>query len=128
VKNNKAFTLIEICLVAGIILLLAAIAIPNILRTRVNANETNAQATLKAIANAMEMYINVNNTYPGLTSDLFSASPPYLSIDYFTGSHYGFNYIPILSTTAYTVHAVPVNSSQGTASYTVSTGGVIQKN
>ncbi len=127
-KNNKAFTLIEIILVTAIILLLAALAIPNILRTRVNANETNAQATLKAIANSMEMYINVNNTYPGLTSDLFSVSPPYLNIDYFTGTHQGFNYIPILSTTAYTVHAVPVNSSMGTVSYTVSTGGVIQKN
>lgn len=127
-KNNNGFTLVEICLVVGIILLLAAIAIPNILRVRVNANETSAQATLKTIANAMEMYTNVNNVYPGTTSDLFSVSPPYLSIDYFTGAHHGFNYIPILTTTTYTVHAVPVSSSLGTVSYTVSTGGVIQKN
>ena len=112
----------------GIILLLAAIAIPNILRVRVNANETNAQATLKAMANAMEMYVNANNNYPSVPSDLLNASPPFLSVDYFTGTYNGYTYTPILSPSAYTVHAIPVSSNLGTVSYTVSTGGVIQQN
>lgn len=127
-ENKKAFTLVEVLIVACLIALMATIAIPNLLRARVNANETAAQAALKTIANAMENYYTANTAYPTDTTQLFSVTPPYLNADYFSGVHNGFSYVAIIDSVSYTVHAIPQSASQGTASYTVTTGGIIQKN
>lgn len=45
---RKAFTLIELMIVIAIIAIIAAIAIPNLLESRITANESAASATLKA--------------------------------------------------------------------------------
>ena len=54
--NRKGFTLVEIMIVVAIIGLLAAIAIPNLLRARLNANESAAKGSLRTISTAMESY------------------------------------------------------------------------
>ena len=57
-KNNQSgFTLVEIMIVVLIIALLASIAIPNVLRARVNAHDATAKAALKSISTAMENYL-----------------------------------------------------------------------
>jgi len=71
-------------IVVAIIALLAAIAIPNLLRARLNASETYAQATLRTISTACESYAAANNgLYPtSFTTDLYGADPKYVNKDF----------------------------------------------
>lgn len=60
-RNQKGFSLIELLIVVAIILIIAAIAIPNLLQARVAANEASAVASLRTINTAMITY---NDNYP----------------------------------------------------------------
>lgn len=61
---ERGFTLVEIMIVVAIIALLAAIAIPNVLRGRTTANESAAIGNIRALVSSLEMYRSVNNAYP----------------------------------------------------------------
>ena len=81
--NRKAFTLVEIMIVVAIVALLAGVAIPNMIRARIDANQTAAQATLKSLAVACETYAADNaGLYPASVDDLVANTyPPYFSYD-----------------------------------------------
>jgi len=51
-KSEKGFTLIELMIVVAVIAIIAAIAIPNLLRSRMSANEAAAIGALRTISNA----------------------------------------------------------------------------
>ena len=128
-KNNSGFTLVEIMIVVLIIALLSSIAIPNLLRVRINAHDASAQTALKAISTAMETYLSSNTTYPPDTTTLVNATPPYLQVDYFTGTHNGFTFtLDSLSSQLYSVTAAPTSSNLGSGSFTISTGSVLVTN
>jgi len=55
--------LIELLIVVAIILIIAAVAIPNLLRARIAANESSAAASVRSVATAEVTY---NATYPTL--------------------------------------------------------------
>lgn len=55
--KSKGFSLIELLIVVAIILVIAAIAIPNLLRARMQANQSAAVATLRNINNSEATYI-----------------------------------------------------------------------
>jgi len=76
--KQTGFSLIELLIVVAVILVIAAIAIPNLLRSRMAANETSAVASLRAINTSQIVY---QSSYgpPSLQSLLISvtaASPP----------------------------------------------------
>jgi prepilin-type N-terminal cleavage/methylation domain-containing protein len=127
-NNRKAFSLVEILIVVAVIALLAAIAIPNLMRAKLNSNQASAQATLKAIANALETYAISNGIYPTQTTSLIGAAPPYLNKDYFATSFNGYNFSALITDYAYLVTAEPASSSSGTLSYSITTGGVLTTN
>lgn len=60
-RSTKGFSLIELLIVVAIILIIAAIAIPNLLQARLAANESSAAGSLHAIQSAEITYFN---TYP----------------------------------------------------------------
>jgi len=65
-KKEKGFSLIELLIVVAIILIIAAIAIPNLLRARMAANESSAVGSLRTINTAEGNYItSYNHSFAG---------------------------------------------------------------
>ncbi len=126
-KNKQGFTLVEIMIVVAIIALLAAIAIPNLLRAKMSSNDSVAKATVRALSTATESYATANNgKYPTDIASLTGATPAFINTAYCASTISGYIYTCTFTNAAYTVMAEPVTvGSTGTTTYTVTTGGVM---
>ena len=153
-RKREGFTLVEIMIVVAIIALIAAIAIPNLLRARHNANETAAIGNMKTLVDALESFRanQTPTTYPGVgvnsggiavtgIGNLDDLNPPYIDGVLASGQRQGYNFtftpgavrVVTLGGVAfnvydtYTLIALPViRNTTGTRSFFVDQSGVIR--
>ena len=114
-RKNKGFSLIELLIVVAIILIIAAIAIPNFLHARMAANESTAVSSIHAINTSEIAYSSANPIigYSVALADLGPAASGYLDAILASGtrSGYAFTYVQDTSSqpsVAYTLNGDPV--------------------
>ncbi|MFA5338300.1 MAG: DUF5683 domain-containing protein, partial [Candidatus Omnitrophota bacterium] len=109
--------------------LLAAIAIPNFMRARINASEKAAVSSLKLLSSALESYAEQNNNvYPQSEESLLNLKPAYLPYAYNNRKIYGYLFKEELEPSGYRITASPVDCNvTGTKIYTIETGGKLSQ-
>ena len=143
-KRARGFSLIELLIVVAIILIIAAIAIPNFIKSRMAANQASAVESLRMLDTAEVTYSSTYNVG-------FSATLAYLGpsgsavptpqaaglIDSTLASGFKSGYALVYSAeaadasgriNAYAVTGTPLNSSTGNNYYYTDQSGVIRQN
>ena len=115
----------------AIIAVIAAIAIPNLLRSRISANESAAIGALRTLASAQTQYHAANYQYAAAIGDLHDAADiaaQYIDANLATGTKSGYLFAVTAASprVEWSASADPeVSGSSGVRSFTVDQSGVI---
>lgn len=124
-RNNKGFSLLELLIVVAIILIIATIAIPSLLRSRQAANESAAVANLRTINTAEVTYLSSSGGAYGDLPALVAAG--LLDSTFTAGPKAGYNFnVTLPSANDYVATAIPASSNTGRFGYYSSPDAVVR--
>src|SRR5579863_9520095 len=112
--QERGFSLLELLIVVAIILIIATIAIPSLLRSRQAAQETSAVAEVRTINTAEVTYLSSNQGSYGSIPELITGG---LLDGRFTGSVSGYTFTVTASGSTYTAQAMPTSTNAGRYGY-----------
>jgi type IV pilus assembly protein PilA len=135
---QKGFSLLELLIVAAIILIIAAIAIPNFLHSKIAANQASAVGSMRSLNTACVSYSTSYGQFPTSLTDLgpigSGGTPSSTSADLIdsvlaSGSKSGYTFVYTAGTSnqSYSVTATPIIlGSSGQNMYFTDQSGVIR--
>lgn len=132
--RNDGFTLIEWMMVVAIIAILAAIAIPNLLRSRIQANEAAAVSELRTICAAQIACATARRTFGDfamLVSESDGAGTAFLDNSWYEGREKaGFSFhMDEFDTDSFTCFADPIGLGvTGGRFFRIDTSGIVRYN
>lgn len=127
-RKNYGFTLIELMIVVAIIAIIAAIAIPNLLRSRMQTNESAAISNLRAINGAETAFHSANSRFTGVFANLTTppSGPPFLDGNWAITKS-GYNFVLAGDNNTYTANADPATmGTTGNRGFFTDQSGVIR--
>ena len=122
-RDNKGFSLLELLIVVAIILIIATIAIPSLLRSRQAANESAAVAQVRTVTTAEVTYLSSSGGAYGTVTQLVSAQ---LLDSGFSSTKGGYNFSVITNGSDYTIVAEPASTNNGRYGYYSTPDGVVR--
>jgi prepilin-type N-terminal cleavage/methylation domain-containing protein len=122
-KADKGFSLLELLIVVGIILIISTIAIPSLVRSRQLANESAAVADLRQINNAQFTYVLSSSGNFGAIAQLVGAG---LLDSRFSGPMSGYSFNVSTNGVDFTATADPVSTGAGRYGYYTTPDAVIR--
>ena len=132
--KKEAFTLIEIMVVVSIVVIMAAIALPGMVRGKIVANESVAIASCRAIINSCLLYASNNELFPESLAHMIAplSDPPYIddslaqaTVESSAKNGYWFEYVASNTKDSFTTQGRPKNNLTGRRRFFFTEDGVI---